>query len=225
MGIWLSSSKNIRIYNPIVTDCWGDGIYIGRADLKNPNDNILIHGANLDNNRRNGISITSGRNINIIDPVISNTHGTSPEAGIDIEPNNNEDVIDNIFIQNPHTINSGEYGMLLILDTMIGQAPKDVNIIIENHLDETSSIGFRVAGYRDKNEKNSKKITGNIEIKNSSWKFNKLPFKMESTEGMLPKIQFSNTKIYHKKDNKVILDSRFLESKMLEYQNGGVLFK
>ena len=68
MGLVIKSSENVKIYNPIITKCWGDGIYIGRGDIEKPNKNVLIFQAIIDDNRRNGISIICGRDIEIIEP-------------------------------------------------------------------------------------------------------------------------------------------------------------
>jgi len=104
MGINIISSNNIQIYEPIITDNWGDGIYLGNRS-KGDNNNITILGGLLDNNRRNGISIISGSNVYIKNTYITNVFGTLPMAAIDIEPNNTISKISNVNINNIKVFN------------------------------------------------------------------------------------------------------------------------
>ena len=39
-----------------------------------------------DNNRRQGLSIVEADGVLVTDSIFSNTHGTRPSAGIDLEP-------------------------------------------------------------------------------------------------------------------------------------------
>lgn len=82
MGIFIWDGNNVTISGVNISDCWGDCVYIGGNS-----DNVLIDNCNLDNGRRQGISITSGGKIEIINTQITNVGGTAPETGIDIEPN------------------------------------------------------------------------------------------------------------------------------------------
>lgn len=89
-GISLKTSTNIKISGVTIKNCWGDGIYIGQSNEKKADNTcqyITIENCTIDNNRRNGISITAGDDVTITGCVIVNTNGTSPEYGIDIETN------------------------------------------------------------------------------------------------------------------------------------------
>lgn len=104
-GINLLGCENVYIETH-VSDCWGDGVYLGRGGIDYPNRNITLKVV-CDNNRRQGISITHAENVYVNDSVLSNTNGTAPQAGIDIEPNADE-FCKNIFINNLLTTgNSG----------------------------------------------------------------------------------------------------------------------
>src|SRR5690606_22800228 len=98
MGIGIRGSKNISIFFSDIKDCWGDGIYIGKMNSRD-SENIVIHNSRIDNCRRNGISITSARNVNVSGALISNINGTPPMYGIDIEANNNDDNIEEIVLK------------------------------------------------------------------------------------------------------------------------------
>ena len=99
MGIFIWSGNNVSIKDLNVKDCWGDCIYVGGGS-----SDIVIENCHLDNGRRQGISITSTKNIIIKDCEISNVGGTAPGYGIDIEPNSGNSV-GNVIIKNIKCIN------------------------------------------------------------------------------------------------------------------------
>jgi len=85
------SSVNVLIERSVFSDSWGDGLYIGATDksIHNECENITIRNVTCDNNRRLGMALTAVRNVKVYDSTFKNTGGTSPEAGIDVEPNAN----------------------------------------------------------------------------------------------------------------------------------------
>jgi hypothetical protein len=72
-----------------LTGSGGDGIYLAFPGIEGYPRSILIKDVWLENNRRQGISVISGSNIQISDIKVSDTRGTKPGAAIDIEPNEN----------------------------------------------------------------------------------------------------------------------------------------
>lgn len=97
MGIKIFNSRNIEVKNIFIKDCWGDGIYVG-GYLK-PSMNILVDSVKCENNRRQGISVAYCDGMVIKNSAFNRTSGTSPEAGIDLEPNKGE-TVDNVTISN-----------------------------------------------------------------------------------------------------------------------------
>ena len=90
MGIRIYDCKNVTISDVTISNCWGDGIYIGAEDedVKGAGcDKITIDNCYLYNNRRNNLSIVCGRDITVRHCTFENAHGTAPGYGIDIEPN------------------------------------------------------------------------------------------------------------------------------------------
>lgn len=173
MGIYIVHSKNIYIKKPNISKFWGDGIYIGKVEGITSKD-ITIDGAFIDENRRNGISIISGDNINITNSLIANTYGTSPEYGIDIEPNKPEDIIQNIVLSNNTTFNNNKGGLLFAFDNLQGKKSKDVSVLVSNHTDYYSEKGIEFhidRGY----QKYVSPISGNITIENTVLYYNKIP--------------------------------------------------
>ncbi|MCK9617759.1 MAG: right-handed parallel beta-helix repeat-containing protein [Lentimicrobiaceae bacterium] len=84
MGIGIYGSSDVILNNITAKDCWGDGFYIGGTITST---NITLDNVISDNNRRQGLSITSADGVVVKNSVFKNTNGTAPMAGIDIEPN------------------------------------------------------------------------------------------------------------------------------------------
>jgi hypothetical protein len=86
--ISLFDSDNITISNFRLTDSGGDGIYIvGERATKYYCENITIQNVLCDNNRRQGLSVISVQNLLVENCEFKNTKGTLPQAGVDLEPN------------------------------------------------------------------------------------------------------------------------------------------
>lgn len=101
-GINIVECKNITIHDAYATKFWGDGIYLRDCQ------NIRIYNAHLPDNRRQGMSITSGHDIEIHNLIAENTGGQEPGYGIDIEPNWNRDHITKLRIYKPVLRNNGK---------------------------------------------------------------------------------------------------------------------
>lgn len=101
-GIAVFGGRNIIISNVDISQCWGDGIYLGYYDSgKNsrPSNTVTIENCNLHHNRRNNLSITDVSNVTINNCEFNYANGTDPQYGIDIEPNSGR-TCSNITISN-----------------------------------------------------------------------------------------------------------------------------
>lgn len=89
MGIGLYECQDITIEDCYISQCWGDGIYVGDDDADAGygwSTNVIIKNCTIYKASRNGISITGGDNVQVIDCEISYSDRTNPKCGIDIEP-------------------------------------------------------------------------------------------------------------------------------------------
>lgn len=88
-GINIQASNNVSVVGTHVSDCWGDGIWIGgigrRAGVV-VSTNVTLDRVVSTNNRRQGLSIGPVRGVTVTRSTFSHTHGTKPQAGVDIEP-------------------------------------------------------------------------------------------------------------------------------------------
>ena len=90
-GVEIQAASRITLRDLHVSDCWGDGVYVGATWSPDRerivSDDVVIARVVSTGNRRQGLSITGSRNVRVHDCEFSNTAGTAPECGIDIEPN------------------------------------------------------------------------------------------------------------------------------------------
>lgn len=146
-GIVISSSTNITVLNPTVSDCWGDGIHIRQpaGDLIVP-QNIVIDNGKFYRNRRNGISLISGINVRITDTyvwgLLAVDGGVRAMSGIDLEPTNSTQELRMINIHRIKTENMGAEGIQIRLKRLYGAQNKFISINISRHED----IGAPLAG-------------------------------------------------------------------------------
>jgi hypothetical protein len=166
MGISIIGSTNVNITSPTTINCWGDGIYIANsysAPTKFCSD-VTVTNHLSSGNRRQGVSIISGNNITFQSPTWQTIAGTNPSAGLDIEPNSNNDVLQNIKIVSPTTTNCVD-GILIYLANLPGPVAKNVSIAITNHHDTgASQNGFAVGGLSLNGHTVSGLITSNSPI-------------------------------------------------------------
>jgi len=115
-GIQLRGCERVTIRNIKLSDFWGDGISIGTTlaedGPKIRSNDIVIDNIISTNNRRQGLSIGPATNVQVWNSEFSETEGTAPQCGIDIEPEQGQ-FTDNVLIQNCVLRNNHAYGILL----------------------------------------------------------------------------------------------------------------
>lgn len=143
-GIGIRNSTNVIIRYGNISDTWGDGIFIG-SENGGVSTDIKVSDLNIDNARRNGISLTSGNNILIQNITISNTNGTLPMCGVDIEPSLPAEELTAIKFKNIITFNNLSGGFNVNTNMFSNDEinyNKKVSITIEGHKDYSSKISF-----------------------------------------------------------------------------------
>ncbi len=100
-GVEINGSNNIQIHNLQIENTIGDGIVISGAldngKIKTCN-NIDIKNNNIFCSRRQGISVITGKNINIYQNEIHQISGAAPQTGIDLESDFTSESIENVKI-------------------------------------------------------------------------------------------------------------------------------
>lgn len=139
-GLDCRGVKNLKIINANISKCFTDGIYA------NGIENFYGYDINCDDNRRQGLSIISAKDFLIDFGTFSNTGGTPPSMGIDIEPNNADENLENIVLRNIKTFNNETTGIGINYN-QLNDPSKIINVIIENWTDEESSSAFTCTNY------------------------------------------------------------------------------
>jgi polygalacturonase len=86
------AAEHITVTNLVSRKMWGDGFYVQDAQ------DVRFCGVTADANRRQGLSIIQADGLLVLNSVFKNTHGTRPSAGIDFEPDKEEQEIANVRI-------------------------------------------------------------------------------------------------------------------------------
>ena len=167
MGLDIRGSSRVTIRQVQVRDCWGDGILIGGFDDRTYIDpttdaafssEVDLIDVVADGNRRQGISLISGRNIALVRPRLMNTSGTPPAAGIDIEPDLPTQSVANVHVIGAITRNNQGPGVMLLLNKL--REESEVSVAIVGHVDRGSSRGFYLVAPGQ---------TGNIVVRDHDW--------------------------------------------------------
>lgn len=125
MGIGLYDCKGIMIDGMDISDCWGDGIYLGSdrgSSVKDGCQYITVKNTTCHNNRRNNMSIVCADDVLVDNCNFIGANGTAPQFGIDIETNYVTNPCERIRISN--SIFSENKGMALGIIT----TAKDIKI-------------------------------------------------------------------------------------------------
>ena len=86
-------AENVLVEGLTIVESGGDGIGVTGKD-------ITIRNCVCDRNHRQGMSIFSVKNLLVENCVFSNTSGTAPQSGVDIEPDSAKEQIENVVFRN-----------------------------------------------------------------------------------------------------------------------------
>lgn len=143
-GVYISGANNVVIYGLESSNNAGDGFYIGGAP-EPPSQNIVLNDCLASNNRRQGLSIVSARNVYVVDCKFQYTQGTAPEFGIDLEPDLPTQFLDQIRILRPFTLANHGGGIAIYLENLNANSyPIDIEIL--DHLSQSESPPFATSG-------------------------------------------------------------------------------
>ena len=166
-GISINGSSNIVINSATITNCWGDGIYIGNYKSV-VSKNITINDATCKYNRRDGMSIISVDGLNVIGGYYGFSNGTTPFCGINMEPNNSADELNNIKISGITTEGNPGFGIQVNFKRLFGSVSKKIKLDVINHVDINSHTAFKGSCYLDY-KKGKETVSGPVNILNASW--------------------------------------------------------
>ena len=137
-GLRLHHVTNVLVEGISIVETGGDGIGVTGKD-------ITIRNCVCDRNHRQGISVFNAENLLIEDCVLSNTSGTAPQAGIDIEPDTNRERLVNVVLRNVVSRNNAGNGFELYLNNLDDTCPP-ISVRFENCRAEGNSTAASVSG-------------------------------------------------------------------------------
>ncbi|MFE3976612.1 MULTISPECIES: hypothetical protein [unclassified Peribacillus] len=129
-GLDIRNSQNVTVYNAVIEDCWGDGVYLGNSGTKDYNRNITFLGKTIIRNcRRIGISVICALDSYAEHLQIEGISGTQPSAAIDFEPNHPYEVIDNFVIKTLTAVRCEESALFVYSGSKFGITINNIEAI------------------------------------------------------------------------------------------------
>jgi hypothetical protein len=121
------NASNITISGISCNDSGGDGLYVSHST------NVTVQDSVFDNNRRQGSSIVGGVNhIHYLRDHFTNTNGTAPQSGIDIEPNQPADFLLDIKIEDCYTDGNAGDG-LMVSTWQMNSTSQPISVTVLRH--------------------------------------------------------------------------------------------
>ncbi len=160
----IQGATNVTVSGIQCNNSGGDGLHIS-GSVQPYSSAVKILNSGFDNNRRQGMSLISGKDILVSDCTFTNSNGTLPSDGIDIEPNGVTDVLQNIDIESSSvTGNDGDGLAMSIVQMNATSAP--ISIKVAN----LQSARNKKSGFfaQDGQEGRYPAVAGTILISNSS---------------------------------------------------------
>lgn len=108
----LRGAKNCTVLGGEYNKAAGDSIYIGPRIVgteRIPCENITVEFVKCHSSRRQGISITSAKDVLVRGCHFENIKGASPQAAIDVEPSHFKDFIERVLIKACRAVDCGSH--------------------------------------------------------------------------------------------------------------------
>ena len=140
----LRGVRNFRVEGLTFTESGGDGIFIGGSWTNNTfrnAENVFLKDVVCDRNYRQGLSIIAVSNFVAESCVFSNTRGTPPESGVDIEPNQAHEAVSGIVFRNCRFENNAGRGLEFYIGNLNSKTPP-VTALLERCLMRGNINGF-----------------------------------------------------------------------------------
>jgi parallel beta-helix repeat protein len=137
-GIAILGCTGVIIEDVYTGDCWGDGIFIASHTWGTGTESreVIIRRCRSVNNRRQGVSIVGCIGAVVEDCEFSDTNGTAPESGIDLEPagmGQDRDIVRDVRIARCRAVRNAGAGMMLV-DT-VTDVILEQNVLSQNGYD------------------------------------------------------------------------------------------
>lgn len=143
-GINILGCEQVTIAGTTIIDCWGDGIYLGSDPLTHaPAKQVRLIQVRCSNNRRQGLSVTSIDGLYAEHCTFNESNGTSPQCGVDLEPNTKFGMLKNVTFMNCRAENNVLVGFLIQLSRLDATSER-VDIQFVNCRTNSNKYGYCV---------------------------------------------------------------------------------
>lgn len=133
MGVAFHGCRNVRVEGLRVESTGGDGFYIDGGGNMAWSEDIILRDCAAYDNHRQGLSVISAVNLLVENCVFASTWGTAPEAGIDLEPDTENQRLVNCLFRNTVCENNNGNQILIYLKPLTRKS-SPVSIRFENCL-------------------------------------------------------------------------------------------
>lgn len=140
MCLALRGVKNVLVEGLRAESSGGDGFYVSGNSVRRWAEDVTLRNCAAEDNHRQGISVISAVNLLIDNCRFASTGGTAPEAGIDIEPDTEEERVSNIVVRNSIFENNRGHNILIHLANLTRRSGP-VTIRFENCLARVTEAG------------------------------------------------------------------------------------
>ncbi len=155
----VKDSKNFRLEKMNIYSSGGDGVYLCQVT------DTVVRDVLCEDHHRQGISIIGGKNILVENSSFNRTKGTSPQSGLDIEPNNTHEPLQNIVIRNCRFEENFRWGILVAATRANSDLAGEMDIRFENCVASNNREGD-IYIYTRTEFKTGDPIRGKIELIN-----------------------------------------------------------
>ena len=145
MGLSLRGCRDVVVEGLRIESSGGDGIYVDGGGTRRYCENVVIRDVICDDNHRQGMSVISAKNLVVEDSQFVNTWGTAPGAGIDLEPDGNDQSLEGILIRRC-IFENNEGHEILVYPKNLGEAAPDLSIRFEDCVARKTLRGGKPAG-------------------------------------------------------------------------------
>ncbi len=158
----LEGAGNVTISGISCNQSGGDGLYIGAGPQGQPSQNVTVTDCIFDQNFRQGWSLISGQHIFVYRSYFTNTSGTAPESGIDVEPNKPSNPVSDVHIEDSFTTGNAGSGLTFAFWLLDGSS-QDVDITVLRH----HSTSNQLSGYDADNNDVTPNAQGKVLVQDS----------------------------------------------------------
>ena len=192
MTLAIRGCKNVNVSGLMLKDSGGDGIYIDGGAERPASEDVVLRDIVCNNHYRQGISVISAENLKVENCTFSNTWGTPPASGVDIEPDKSEQRIKNTVFSGCQFIDNVGDGIEVFLAHTTNET-EDVTLRFENcYISSQHGTGIRVSKIGDNGP------GGSIEFDNCTVE-NTVGYGIKVQEKSLKgaRVKFTDCKVIH----------------------------